>query len=465
MDLRTKLRAAARLPTLLARDREIEARREWSAERMHAFRTERLLATIRFCGTHVPFYRRKWAEHGVRLSQIHSESDLDALPYTTKDELQAHPGALVPDTAARDPMVAVNTSGSTGRMISLSSTLDGVLLERAFFHRYWRHWGMSYAFDRIAFFTGSIERPRRDVSWEPPRVLRFSPFDLDDGRLLRYARVLRDRRVTFLLTYASLADRLASVVESTPELRGQLSLRGVFLASERPMPGLRRRVEAGLGCPTHAHYGMTETVALFQEFGHGGYSVVPDYAHVEFAPEVDGSGVREIVGTGFNNRAGLLVRYRTGDYAILAQDQSSASRWPYGAAVEDVVGRDADMIVTPSGRYVAINHLEWAMDRVTPPFRECQFRQDALDHVTLLAVPDADYAEDRARRFVDEARARIGDGVELELKLVDAIPRGGRQKLRIIDSPFGARLRERQVAAGSAGASADRVAPADRAPA
>lgn len=465
MDLRTKLRAAARLPTLLARDREIEARREWSAERMHAFRTERLLATIRFCGTHVPFYRRKWAEHGVRLSQIQSESDLDALPYTTKDELQAHPGALVPDTAARDPMVAVNTSGSTGRMISLSSTLDGVLLERAFFHRYWRHWGMSYAFDRIAFFTGSIERPRRDVSWEPPRVLRFSPFDLDDGRLLRYARVLRDRRVTFLLTYASLADRLASVVESTPELRGQLSLRGVFLASERPMPGLRRRVEAGLGCPTHAHYGMTETVALFQEFGHGGYSVVPDYAHVEFAPEVDGSGVREIVGTGFNNRAGLLVRYRTGDYAILAQDQSSASRWPYGAAVEDVVGRDADMIVTPSGRYVAINHLEWAMDRVTPPFRECQFRQDALDHVTLLAVPDADYAEDRARRFVDEARARIGDGVELELKLVDAIPRGGRQKLRIIDSPFGARLRERQVAAGSAGASADRVAPADRAPA
>ena len=444
MDLTTKLRAAARLPTLLRLDREVEMRREWSGERLHAFRTERLLATIRFCGAHVSFYRRKWAEHGVLLSQIQSEADLESLPYTTKDELRAHPGSLVPDGAARDPLVTVNTSGSTSRMFSLSSTLDGLLLERAFFHRYWRHWGMSYAFDRIAFFTGSIERPRRDILSEPPRVLRFSPFDVDDGRLLRYARVLRDRRVAFLLTYASLADRLASVVESTPELKGQLSLRGVFLGSERPMPSLRRRIEACLGCPTHAHYGMTETVALFQEFGHGGYSVVPDYAHVEFAPEVDGAGVREIVGTGFNNRAGLLVRYRTGDYAILARDQSSASRWPYGAAVEDVVGRDADMIVTPSGRYVAINHLEWAMDQINPPFRECQFRQDALDHVTLLAVPDADYAEDRASRFVDAARARIGDGVTLELRLVDAIPRSGRQKLRIIDSPFGARLRERE---------------------
>jgi phenylacetate-CoA ligase len=447
MDLLTKLRAASRLPTLLRLGRELDARRDWSAARMHEFRTERLLGTIRFCGAHVPFYRRKWAEHGVLLSQIQDESDLVRLPFTTKDELRADPGALMPAKVGRDVLVTINTSGSTGRMLSLSSTLEGVLLERAFFHRYWGHWGMSYARDPIAFFAGSIDRPRRDVSREPPRVTRLSAFDVDEARLLRYAKVLRDRRITFMLTYASLADRLASVVESTAELRGQLSLRGVFLGSERPMPSLRRRIEACLGCPTHAHYGMTETVALFQEFGHGGYSVVPDYGHVEFAPEVDTSGVREIIGTGFNNRAGLLVRYRTGDYAILAGDQSSALRWPYGAAVEDVVGRDADMIVTPSGRYVSITHLEWAMDRVTPPFRECQFRQDELDHVTLLAVPDADYAESRALRFVEEVRSRIGDGVEVELRLVDAIPRAGRQKLRLIDSPFGARLREREPVA------------------
>ncbi|MEI7443857.1 MAG: hypothetical protein WCK28_03115 [Burkholderiales bacterium] len=463
MDLLTKLRVAASAPALLRLDRELTARMEWSAERMHAFRTERLLATLRFCGTHVPFYRRTWAEHGVVLSQIQSEADLAALPFTSKDDLRAHADALIPDATARDALLSIKTSGSTGRMFSLSTTFEGVLLERAFFHRYWRHWGKSYLRDRIAFLTGSVERPRRDVRWEPPRVTRFSPFDLDDGRLLRYGRVLRDRRIAFLHTYASLADRLALVVESTPELRGQLSLRGVFLASERPMPGQRRRIEAGLGCPTHAHYGMAETVALFQEFGHGGYSVVPDYAHVEFGPQVDGSGVREIIGTGFNNRAGLLVRYRTGDYAILSRDPSSASSWPYGAAVEDVVGRDADMIVTPSGRYVAINHLEWAMDELVPPFRECQFRQDALDHVTLLAVPDADYTEERARRFAEAVRERIGDGVAVTLQRVDAIPRGGRQKLRIIDSPFGARLRERQSAAASSDAPSRPGAVADRA--
>jgi phenylacetate-coenzyme A ligase PaaK-like adenylate-forming protein len=71
MDLMTKLRATARLPTLLRLDREVEARRAWSGERLHAFRTERLLATIRFCGAHVPFYRRKWAEHGVEGSASH----------------------------------------------------------------------------------------------------------------------------------------------------------------------------------------------------------------------------------------------------------------------------------------------------------------------------------------------------------------------------------------------------------
>ena len=81
----------------------------------------------------------------------------------------------------------------------------------------------------------------------------------------------------------------------------------------------------------------------------------PEYSVVELL-RPDGSPaqpgeVAEIVGTGFGNAAMPLIRYRTGDTVLVAEDQHCACgrRMPI---VETIVGRLEDVLLTVDGRMV-----------------------------------------------------------------------------------------------------------------
>src|ERR1700730_649676 len=54
-------------------------RRSWQA----------LQATLRYAHTHVAFYREKFDRAGVVVDHIRTPADLEAVPFTTKQELKA----------------------------------------------------------------------------------------------------------------------------------------------------------------------------------------------------------------------------------------------------------------------------------------------------------------------------------------------------------------------------------------
>ena len=121
-----------------------------------------------------------------------------------------------------------------------------------------------------------------------------------------------------------------------------------------------------------------------------GYHVISDYGYVGFGSTDDEMGLREVIATGFNNPAALLVRYRTGDYVSLRPDSSCTCGPPFPKLVEDVEGRSGNIIVTPSGQYIQPTHLEYAIRYITH-FVDCQVVQDSTSHLTVLIVPDEGY--------------------------------------------------------------------------
>ena len=244
-----------------------------------------------------------------------------------------------------------------------------------------------------------------------------------------------------MLAYPSLAERLASVVKEDESLRRRMALKRIFCASETIFTKQREFIEAVFGCPVRAHYGQGECVALFQECPVGdGYHVITDYGYVEWGPPLPGSGVREIIGTSLNKQCTPLIRYRTGDHALLRQEKNCSCGWSFPKVVEDVVGRSGDLLVTPSGRYIQPNHLEYAFDHALPHFQECQIRQDAPDHLTILAVPQDGYSDKEGQAFIDAVLQRVGEPIEIELKLVSCIDRPANQKQRLVISKIGAQL-------------------------
>jgi hypothetical protein len=61
---------------------------------------------------------------------------------------------------------------------------------------------------------------------------------------------------------------------------------------------------------------------------------------------------------------------------------------------------------------------------------EAQIRQDRLDSVTIMVVPSATFNERTREVLSSNFRQRLGDGPDLEIRLVDAIPRTGNGKFK-----------------------------------
>src|SRR5689334_3515929 len=101
--------------TLRALD-ELE-RSQWRSEgetRDLAFR--RMLAALHFAEQNVPFYRARFAEHGVRVASVKSPEDLLRLPVLTRADLRAHAPELLAESFV-GRLYSSGTGGSTGEPV------------------------------------------------------------------------------------------------------------------------------------------------------------------------------------------------------------------------------------------------------------------------------------------------------------------------------------------------------------
>ena len=93
-----------------------------SREEMRQLQSERLVHTIKRCYEHVPFYRKKMDELGVKPEDIKSIDDIHRLPFTTKQDLRdEYPFGLeaVPHNEVRRIHAS---SGTTGKPVVATYT-------------------------------------------------------------------------------------------------------------------------------------------------------------------------------------------------------------------------------------------------------------------------------------------------------------------------------------------------------
>ena len=111
-------RVRALFAVLDARTRGAFSREYDLITRIQALQLERLVALLRHAARHVPFYGRRFAEHGLRASEIKDFGDFERVPTLTKADVVADPDALLSATGARSMLTRKATGSSTGeRMV------------------------------------------------------------------------------------------------------------------------------------------------------------------------------------------------------------------------------------------------------------------------------------------------------------------------------------------------------------
>jgi phenylacetate-CoA ligase len=196
------------------------------------------------------------------------------------------------------------------------------------------------------------------------------------------------------------------------------SLRGIVTSSETLADDRRREIEDAFGCKVFDWYGQFERVAAIGTCEHGRYHLLSDYSYVEMLPA--GDGLFELAGTGFNNISMPLIRYRCGDYVVPAPAEERCACGRAFPLIEHIIGRIDDPIKLPDGRSIGrLDHIFKGVEGIL----EAQIRQDSPDAVTLLIVPSPTFNNSNRDTLESNTRERLGEEINFEIRLVDAIAR------------------------------------------
>jgi len=136
--------------------------------------------------------------------------------------------------------------------------------------------------------------------------------------------------------------------------------------------------------------------------------------------------------TGLGNDAVGFLRYRVGDVGTRLRRPCACGR--PGDVFADVDGRIEDYVVTPDGRRIGrLDHIFKEQFDVA----EAQILQGSREAIEVRVVPRASWSQGSARSLRKEIRARLGDEIGVELRLVDAIEREPNGKFRAVKSRVG----------------------------
>lgn len=431
---RTRVRNWMRENYLFRAALEEVRRTQWlSAAELREYQLEHLLSLCRHAATKVPHYKKVFAERDLVDGKISSLDELSRLPLLTKQDVVEADRALV-SRRGLGLRFKGTTSGSTGLTLSGYRDLRSIRYENAFITRQLEWAGMRRG-DRRAWIRGDLIVPMGQASppfWRINRadnMLMLSSFHLSEANNEAYIGALEKFDPVVIQAYPSSIAFLARYLHGSGRKYRGRSLRGIVTSSETLLPDQRRVIESTFGCRAFDWYGNYERAAAIGTCEHGSYHILSDYGVVELLPLEDGS--REIVGTGFFNFTMPLLRYRTGDAVIPAEEGRTCQCGRALPLVEQIVGRVDDYVKTPDGRYIGMMAIifDWVNG-----LWEGQIVQERLNELIIRVVPMRELTDDMKKDIAEKARSITGPGMNILVEAVDQIPRTARGKLRTVVS-------------------------------
>ena len=412
--------------------KETEERADWSQDRILEYRDTRLRAFVEHCAETVPYYRRLFKREGIDPKRIRTQSDLKQVPILTKSAVRQNYPEMLSEAVPPRQRVRAHTSGTTGAGLRFASTLDAIQQQWATWWRY-RRWHGIEMDTWCGYFGGASIVPIAQTSppfWRynrPGRQVLFSGYHISPENLDCYVEELRRRRPPWIHGYPSAIGLLAShLIDTQTDLGYQV--RSITVGSENFLAQQSSRIDRALGVRPRQHYGMAEAVANISQCESGSLHVDEDFSAVEFLPHLNGSGDR-IIGTNFTNLATPLLRYDTGDIAVLADGVCSCGR--PGRVVQSIDGRCEDYIVLKNGALVGrLDHIFKDLVNI----REAQIRQSQVGEISICVVRGNAYTDTDERQLLRETRRRLGDGMTVYIQYVENLQRTTTGKLRLVVS-------------------------------
>ena len=274
-----------------------------------------------------------------------SLNDLEKIPVTEKNKVKENTHLFI-NYKYKNKSLPFYTSGSTGSpMKALIHPLHWVI-EQAVIFRHWS-WGGYHFRDATAMLRSYSPKEGEPLTKysRPLNTTYFSPFHLTDENMMMYYNLMIDLKTRVLRGYPSSVKIFALFLKKN-NLKIN-SIKQILVASEVLTDNDRNTIESVFDCKISNHYGLAEQIVMFGDCEkHTHLHNYFEYGYVELL-DTDRPNIKKIIGTNLHNKTMPIIRYDTGDLAIVDDSKCQCSR--NGITIKNIIGRHDQLIRTPNG--------------------------------------------------------------------------------------------------------------------
>lgn len=321
-----------------------------SRPEIEALQLERLKWMVNYCYENVPFYHERLEKAGVTADKIKTLSDIQYIPFTTKDDIRDN----YPFNMLATPMKKIvrihASSGTTGKPTVGAYTKKDL-----------DTWSDHVA--RVAVAAGATEDDIFQISFGYGlftgalglhyglEKIGATVIPASSGNTAKQLMMFRDFGVTGLVATPSYALYLGEMVRESGYPRDAYKLRLGLLGSEGCTEEMREQIEKNLGIFVTDNYGMTELGGPGVS-GECEYRCGLHFAEDSFLPEIidTETGMQkapgesgELVVTTLLREGMPVLRYRTKDITRLNYEPCRCGRTH--VRMDKVTGRTDDMMI------------------------------------------------------------------------------------------------------------------------
>ena len=393
---------------------------------MENLQLERLKKIVRHAYDNAAYYRAKMDAVKVTPDDIKTLSDVNKLPFTTKEDIRDNYPLGMLAVPKKDIVRIHASSGTTGKQKILGYTRGDLEVWSECAARCMAMAGVgeddvlqvAYGY---GLFTGGLG------AHAAGEKVGAMVVPMSTGNTKKLITLMLDLDVTAIACTPSYLLHIAEVLEEN-DLIGKIKLKTAICGAEPWTENMRREIEAKLHCKAFDIYGLTEMmgpgVACDCE-ARNGLHICEDHFLPEIIDEntlepIAAGETGELVFTTLTKMGQPLIRYRTRDLTSLSYEPCSCGRTT--ARISRFKGRSDDMLII-RGVNVFPSQIEAALlevEEATPYYFINVDRVNNMDTLEILVELKEQYYSDEIRDM-EKIAAKIANSVKQTIGLAAKI--------------------------------------------
>jgi phenylacetate-CoA ligase len=356
----------------------------------------------------------------IKIDDNNPIESLKKFPILTKSILKTNTDSIL--TQPKEKLLKNGSSGSTGEQTMIYWNKKEQTINRATQLLWWK-WANYELGDKL-IQTGI--NPKRlgikkykDFFFRTKYIQAFSHNETDIKKVLKKIHSNED------YVLAGYASSLYVIAKIAQENNIKVKFKSAISWGDKLFNNYKKTIHDTFGCKTYETYGSGEGLMIGAQKDLDYMYLMATNVYVEMLDdngnEVEDGEIGNVIITNLNGYAMPLIRYKIGDLAIkLPKNNYSANRELKLPIFQKIIGRDTDIVKTPSGNFLVVHSFTGIFEHI-PEIKQFCVIQKKISGIEIQYIKDEGFNSDILKIITIQILKNLNEPFEIKFEEVKEI--------------------------------------------